>query len=94
MLPDHYCHQTTNDFKKFLEQKDAKNISKIATPILLITDMHIWPTSLLEISIPNSRYDFEKKLPENSISANWGEDFEIKEVMATNNKINNNEKDF
>ena len=51
---DHYRHQTTNDFEKLLEQEDAKNISKVATPILLTIGMHIGPTRLLEVGPPNA----------------------------------------
>lgn len=32
MLLDYYCYQINNNFKKLLEQKNAKNISKITIP--------------------------------------------------------------
>ena len=54
---DYYCHQTTNNFEKQLEQEDAKNISKVATPIFLTIGMHIRPTRLLEVGSPNTKYD-------------------------------------
>lgn len=46
LLLDYYCYQITNNFEKLLKQKDAKNISKVATPILLTIDMHIGPTRI------------------------------------------------
>ena len=54
VLSDHYCHQATNDFKKLLEQKDAKNTLKVATPILLTIGIHIGPTRLLKVGPPNA----------------------------------------
>ena len=62
MPSDHYRHQTTNDFEKLLEQEDAKNISKVATPILLTIGMHIGPTRFLEVGPPNAKYDLERRL--------------------------------
>lgn len=44
-----------------LEQKDAKNTSKIIIPILLTIGMHIEPTRRLENIHLNGKYDSKKK---------------------------------
>lgn len=66
---DLYCHQTTNDFEKLLKQKNAKNILKIATLILVTIDMHIGPTKYLEIGPYNAKYDSKKRLYKGCTSA-------------------------
>ena len=90
---DHYRHQTINNFKKLLEQKDAENISKVATPILLIIGMHIGPTKLLEIGPPNAEYNSEGRFCERCTGADWGNDSEIEEAMAADNNEDDNEED-
>ena len=86
---DHYRHQTTNDFKKLLEQEDAENISKVATPILLTIGIHIGPTSLLEVGPSNAKYDSEERLREECTDTDWGDDGEIEEAMAADNNEDN-----
>ena len=94
VLSDHYCYKTTNNFEKLLEQKDAKNTLKLATPILLTICMHIGPTRLLEVSLSNTEYDLERKLYEGCINANWVDDGEIEEAMAADHNKDNDKKDF
>ena len=79
---DHYRHQTTKDFEKLLEQEDVKNISKVATPILLTISMHIEPTRLSKVVSLNVEYDSEGRLRERCTGADWGNDGEIEEAMA------------
>lgn len=45
-----------------MEQKDAKNITKMAIPILLTLSMHIRLTRLLQVNFSNAKYDLKKKL--------------------------------
>ena len=59
---DYDRHQTTNNFEKLLKQEDTKNILKVVTPILLTIGMHIGLTRLLEVGLPNAKYDSEEKL--------------------------------
>ena len=89
---DHYRHQSTNNFEKLLEQKNAKNISKVAIPIFLTIRMHIGPTRLLEVSPSNAEYDLEGKLNKRCTGANWGDDGEIKEAMAADDDKDDNEE--
>lgn len=90
---DYYYYQTTNNFKKLLEQKDAKNIFKLAILILLTIYMHIEPTRLLEVGYFNVKYNSKKNFIK-SIHANWGDDNKIKKDIAPNNNENNNKEDF
>ena len=91
---DHYYYQTTIDFKKLLKQEDVKNISKIATPILLTIGMHIGSTRFLELGFPNAKYDLESKLREGCTDRDWGDNGEIEEAIAADNDENNDEEDF
>ena len=94
MPPDHYCHQTTNNFEKLLKQKDAKNISKVANPILLTIEMHIGPTRLLEVGPPNAEYDSEETLCKACTCANWGDYGEIEEAMAADDDKDDDEENL
>ena len=90
---NHYRHQTTNDFKKLLEQKDGKNTLKVATPILLTISMHIELTRLLKIGPPKAKYDSEKKLCEGCTGADWGDDGENKEAIAADDNKDDDDED-
>ena len=76
-----------------MEQKDAKNISKMAILILLIIGMHIGPTRLLKVGPPNAQYDSEGRLRERCTGADWGDDGEIEEAMAADDDEDDDEKD-
>lgn len=89
---DQYCHQNTNNFEKLLEQEDAKNILKIATPIFLTIGMHIRPTKLLEVSPPNVQYNLEQKLRKECTSADWYDYSEIEKAMAEDNNKDDDKK--
>lgn len=93
VLLDHYRHETTNDFEKLLDQEDAKNISKVATPILLTIGLHIGPTRLLEVGPPNAVYDLEERLHEGCTGADWGDEGEIEEAMTADNDEDDDAKD-
>ena len=92
VLLDQYRHQTTNNFKKLLEQEDAKNTLKVAISIFLIIGMQIGPTRLLEVGLPNAKYNLERKLCKKCTGADLGNDGEIKGAMtADNNKDDDKE---
>lgn len=93
VLSDHYCYETINKFEKLLKQEVVKNISKVATIILLIISMHIEPTKLLEVGPSNTKYDLEERLCKRCTNTNWGDDSEIEKAIAADNNKNNNEKD-
>ncbi len=93
MLSDHYRHQTTNNFEKLLEQKDAKNTSKVATSIFLTIGIYIGPNRLLEVGSPNTEYDSEGKLCERCTGVYWDDESEVKEAMTAGNDKNNDDKD-
>ena len=76
-----------------MEQEDAKNISKVAIPILLTIGIHIGPTRLLEVGLPNAKYDLEGRLREGCIGADWGNDGEIEEAIAADDNEDDNEED-
>ena len=90
----HYRHQTTNNFEKLLEQKNAKNTLKVAIPIFLTIRMHIGLTRLLKVGRPNVEYDLERKLHKRCINIDWGDNGKIKEAMAADDDKDNNEGDF
>ena len=94
MPSDHYCHQTTNNLEKLFEQKDAKNILKVATSIFLTIGMHIRPTRLLEVGLLTAEYDSKGRLRERCTSANWGDDNEIEEVVVADDDKDDNEEDL
>lgn len=77
-----------------LEQEDAKNTSKVITPILLTIGMHIEPTRLLENIHLNSKYDSKKKFCKKCTNTNWDDDSKIKNDIAADNVEANNEEDF
>lgn len=56
--------------------------------------MHIRPTRLLEVGLPNAKYDLEERLCKGYISVDWSNESEIKEIMAANNNKDNNEENF
>ncbi len=93
MLSDHYWHQTTNDFEKLLEQENVENTSKVAYPIFLIINMHIWPTRLLEVDLFNTKYNLEGKLCEGCTGIDEGHESEIEEDMATRKNKEDDDKD-
>ena len=94
MSSDYYRHQTTNNFEKLLEQEDAENTSKIATPILLTIGMHIGSTSLLEVGSPNAKYDSDERLCKGYTSADWGDNGEIEEAITLDNDEDDDEKNL
>lgn len=93
MLQDHYYHQTTNNFEELLKQKNAKNNLIILILILWTIGMHIGLTKFLEIGPLNVEYDLKKRLYERCANTNWGNNDEIKEVIAANINKDNNKKD-
>ena len=93
VLSDHYRRQITNDFEKLLEQEDAKNILKVATPILPMIDMHIRPTSLLEVGPPHVKYDSKKRVRKEYVGADWSDNGKIKETMAADENEDNDKED-
>lgn len=66
----------------------------MAIPIFLIIDIYIRPIKLLEIDFFNVKYNLKKKLCKEYIGIDWGNNSEIKEVMAVNNNQNNDKEDF
>lgn len=55
--------------------------------------MHIELTKFFEIDPFNVEYDLEKRLYERCANTNWGNNDEIKEVIAANINKNNDKKD-
>lgn len=92
-MSDDYRYQSTNDFEKLLEQEGIKNISKVATLILLTIGMYISPTRLLKVNPPNVEYDLEERLHEGCIGVDWSDEGEIAVVMAVGNNKVNDDKD-
>lgn len=90
---DHYCPKTTNNFEKLLKQKDAKNNSKMAIPILLTIGMHIELIKLWKVGLLKAEYDSEAKLYEKCSNANWSNNGEIEGVIAAKNIKDNDEED-
>lgn len=66
---DHYYHEMINNFENLLKSKDVKNTSKVATPIFFTIGIHIGPTRLLKVGLPNAEYDLEEKVCEGYTSA-------------------------
>lgn len=56
--------------------------------------MHIRPTRCLEVGFFNAKYNLEGKLCKEYISGDWGNDSKIKELIAINNKKNNDKKNL
>lgn len=77
-----------------MKQKVVENISKISTPIILIIDMHIRPTKLLEVSPSNARYNLERKLREGCTGADWDNNGKIEEAMPANDDKDNDEENL
>lgn len=94
VLSNYYYYSTTNKFEKLLNKKNAKNNVKIATLLFLIMDIYIVPIRLLEVGPYNAKYDLKEKLCKECIGVNWNNDNEIKEVIASKNYENNDEKNF
>lgn len=58
---------------------------KAAILIFSTIDLHIEPTKLLEVGLFNAKYHLKRRFHEKCISADWGSDGKIKEIMAANN---------
>lgn len=59
---DSYCYQTTNNFKKVLDQEDIENTLIIITSIFLVICMYIGLTRLLEHGVFNTKFDVNGRL--------------------------------
>lgn len=62
--------------------------------ILLTIDMHIGPTRLLEFGLLNAKYYLKKRLYKGYTGADWGDEGEIEEAIATDDNKDNDEEDF
>ncbi len=82
MSSDSYRHQTTNNFEKLLDLKDAENTSMITAPIFQILRMHIGPTRLLEDSAPNTEFSANRRFRTRSTGLNWYDNTKIEEAIA------------
>lgn len=70
-----------------------ENISKVIILIFFIISIYIEPIKLLQVGLPNAKYNLEEKLCERYTNADQGDKGEIKEVMATDNN-EDDDKDF
>ncbi len=77
-----------------MKQEDAENTLKVATPIFLTIGMHIGPTKVLEVGLPNTEYDLEERLHERCTSVDWANEGEIEEAMAAGDDEDDDDKDF
>lgn len=66
----------------------------MATLILLTIGMHIVPTRLLEVGLPNAEYELEKRFCEGCTDANWGDNSKIEKTMATNDDKEDDKEDL
>ncbi len=55
--------------------------------------MHIGPTRLLEVNLPNAKYDSKKRLHEGCAGVNWGDESEIEEAIAAGNNEDDDDED-
>lgn len=92
MILNYYCYQTTNNFERLLEQKDAKNISKVAILIFLTIGMLIRLTRLLEDCLPNAKYDSKKKFRKRCTNVDYDNDGKIEEAMTADNDKEDDKK--
>lgn len=65
----------------------------MATPILLTIGMHIRPTRLLKVGLPNIKYDLEWRLCKGCTGVDWYDESKIEEAITTGNNKDDNDKD-
>lgn len=89
VLSNSYCHQITNDFKKFLEQEGAKNTAMIAIHILVVICIHIELIKLLKNGTTYAKNDLERKLFGRDSNLDWRDNAKIEEAIAVDNDDKN-----
>lgn len=76
-----------------MEPTDAKNISKMATLIVLTIEMYIKSTRFLKCDHSNAKYNLKEKLHEKCTNINWSDDGKLKEAIAADNNKDDDEED-
>ena len=92
MLSDSYYHQTTNNFKKLLNQQDMENTLIITVPILMVLRMHIGLTRLLENDASNAKFDIYGRLYPGSTGFDWDNSTKIKDAIGADKDDKDEEK--
>lgn len=65
----------------------------MVTSIFLTINIHIEPTRLLEIGLPNAEYDLKERICEGYTNNDLGYDGQIEEAIAADNNKNDNKED-
>lgn len=93
MPSDSYRNQTTNNFKKLLDQEDVENISMITVSILLVLCIYIGPTRLWEDGAPNAEFEADGRFYPGSTNLNWDDNAIIGEAIAANKDNKDEDED-